>query len=116
MPLPLRRSLVVGLWEADFLLGALRKSAGRGDATYVAGGVYRVVGVCLHALHGHAGTWLINDKGAVASAAVLPGTPAGFAQSVHGILGAIGTTPEELGATLDLTERIVVQVAAVCRS
>ena len=115
MPAALRTALVGGLWEAGFLLGAIRKSARRGDATYVAGCVYRVVGVCLHALHGHAGRWLINDKGAVASAAALPGMPADFAPAVHAILGAVGTTPGELAATLDATQRLVDQVAGICQ-
>jgi hypothetical protein len=115
MPQPLRTSLVAGLWEADFLLGAARKSASRADATYVAGCLYRVVGVCLHALHGHAGIWLINDKGAVASAAALPGVPADFAPNVHRLLGEVGTDPDQLARSLEAAERIVGQVTQVCR-
>ena len=115
MPAALRTSLVAGLWEADFLLGAVAKSGRRADATYVAGCLYRVIGVCLHALHGHAGTWLINDKGAVASAAALPGMPADFAQQTHAILASIGSEPDQIAATLAKSQQLVALGGDMCR-
>ena len=44
------------------------------------------------ALHGHAGHWLINEKGAVASAGRLPEAPASFAERAHDVLAHLGTT------------------------
>lgn len=55
------------------------KAAGRGDAAYVAGCLFRAVGICAHALHRHAGCWLINEKGTVSAAGALPSAPADFA-------------------------------------
>ena len=45
----------------------------------MAGCLFRAVGVACHALHGHAGAWLVNEKGMVAAAGRLPGAPADFA-------------------------------------
>lgn len=67
-PTRLRDALVAGLWEASFTIDIARKAVSRGDTAYVAGCLFRVIEVCAHALHGHAGHWLINEKGAVASA------------------------------------------------
>ncbi len=114
MPAPLRASLLQGLWEADFLLVGARKGARRGDTTYVAGCIYRIVGVALHALHGAAGRWLINDKGAVASADALDITTPGFATRVHAVLAGIGTSPDQLGASLDATAALVAEVRESC--
>lgn len=116
MPGPLRTALVHGLWEAEFLLGGARKAARRGDATYVAGCIYRIVGVALHSLHGHAGRWLINDKGAVASADDLQLSPAGFASRAHAVLGCVGTSAQELEASLDAAAALVAEVKETCAS
>ncbi|MHB1475698.1 MAG: nucleotidyltransferase family protein, partial [Dermatophilaceae bacterium] len=75
-PPRLRDALVAGLWEASFAIDNARKAVTRADTTYMAGCLFRAVEVCAHALHGHAGHWLINEKGAVASAGRLPEAPA----------------------------------------
>ena len=95
-PPALREALVQRLWEADFLLSGATKITGRGDATYVAGCVFRVVGLCAHALCAHTGRWLINEKGAIA-AARLPAAPPGFEDRAHHLLGHLDTTATELG-------------------
>ena len=92
-----RRRWSRGLWEAQsFLLAGARKAARRGDTAYVAGCLFRVVGVCVHALHGRAGRWLVNEKGAVRSAARLPLAPPGLVEKVGLLLGGLGTSPDEL--------------------
>ncbi len=40
----------------------------RADTTYVAGCLFRALELCAHAVHAHAGRWLVNEKGVVASA------------------------------------------------
>lgn len=106
---------VVGLtWEAGFLVDGARKAASRGDSTFVAGCLFRAVGLCAHALHGRAGRWLTHEKGAVASAGRLDVAPPGWASRAHGLLGAVGTTPDELEATVEVAERLVADVVAVC--
>ncbi|MFC0446778.1 nucleotidyltransferase domain-containing protein [Rhodococcus jostii] len=113
-PDPLREALVRRLWEADFVTMLARKAIPRADATYVAGCLFRVVCLCTHALHAHARRWLINEKGAVAAAGALPNAPADFSTRAHAVLGRLGTTPDELTATLTLAEQLVEDTRNAC--
>jgi hypothetical protein len=110
-----RRLAETSVWEAGFAVTIARKAVGRGDAVYVAGCLFRAVGLCAHALHAHARRWLIAEKGAVAAAAALPGAPPAFADRAHGLLGHPGTTPAELAAAVDAAAALVAEVATVCR-
>ena len=47
---------------------------------YVAGCLFRAVGVMAHALHGHARSWVTNEKGLTALTAALPDAPLRFAE------------------------------------
>ncbi|WP_436996043.1 nucleotidyltransferase domain-containing protein [Streptomyces sp. enrichment culture] len=106
-PAPLRDALVANArWEVPFTLGVARKGASRGDAFHVAGCLFRAVGLLVHALHAHAGAWLINRKGAVDEAARLPAAPAGFARRAHALFAAPTTTPQALHATLDAADHL----------
>lgn len=100
-PVALGQALVAGLWEAGFNLANARKAVVRADTAYVAGCLFRVVELCAHALHGRAGRWLVNEKGAVASAGRLPGAPADFATRAHGILAQLGCEPDQLTSAVD---------------
>jgi len=113
-PTALGVSLLNGLWEASFLIENARKAVGRRDTAYVAGCLFRVVGLCAHALHGHAGRWLINEKGAVASTGRLPGSPAGFTARAQGLLGGLGTSANELRAALDAAALLLRDVEHAC--
>jgi predicted nucleotidyltransferase len=70
-PPALGDALINGLWEASFAVELARKAASRSDTAYVAGCLFRALELCAHALYGRDGRWLINEKGAVASAAQL---------------------------------------------
>lgn len=94
-PPALAEALVARLWEAEFAIGLARKGS---DPTYVAGCLFRAVGVICHAVHAREGRWLINEKGMVASA----GLP-------H-LLGAIGSTPAELDRAITGVEELLDQV------
>ncbi|MEV0153676.1 nucleotidyltransferase domain-containing protein [Micromonospora sp. NPDC050686] len=109
-PAALGDALVSGGWEAGFLVDGAAKGAVAGDAAYVAGCLFRAVGVLVQALHGRAGRWLVNEKGMVASAGRLPGAPPGFASRAQALLGAVGRTPEELARTLADARRLVADV------
>ncbi|MGW5672205.1 nucleotidyltransferase domain-containing protein [Micromonospora sp. NPDC003776] len=109
-PPALGAALVAGGWEAGFLLDGAAKGAAAGDAGYVAGCLFRAVGVLVHALHGRAGRWLVNEKGMITAAGRLPGAPTGFASRAHHLLGAVGRTPEELTATLATARGLVAEV------
>ncbi|MDX6365745.1 MAG: hypothetical protein QOK30_821 [Nocardioidaceae bacterium] len=114
-PPALADALVESLWEADFLLAGARKSIHREDCAWVAGCLFRVVLLCAHALHGRAGRWLINEKGAVTSAGQLPISPPQFSDRANHLLGHVGTTTAELANTLDRAEELVSDTRAACR-
>jgi hypothetical protein len=113
-PPALTEALVAGLWEADFLIGGARKGVSRADSAWVAGCLFRAIGVCAHALHGAAGRWLINEKGAVASAAALPGAPHRFRERVDAALARVGGDPLQLTAAVDAIEDLVLETADAC--
>ncbi len=71
-------------------------------------------GLCAHALHGRAGRWLINEKGAVASAGRLHLAPEGFADRAHGLLACLGTSPDHMKSVLAEAAALVAQTSAAC--
>ncbi|NUS12043.1 MAG: nucleotidyltransferase domain-containing protein [Streptomyces sp.] len=112
-PDPLRDALVANArWEAPFILAGARKGAGRGDAFFVAGCLFRAVGLLVHALHADAGEWLVSEKGAVESAGGLPGAPAGFAARVHALFALPDASPAALAAVLDAADALTAEVCA----
>ncbi|MEV6298209.1 nucleotidyltransferase domain-containing protein [Actinoplanes sp. NPDC051861] len=113
-PRPLADALVAGLWEADFLVGIARKAVTRGDSSYIAGCLFRLAGVCAHALHGAAGQWLINEKGAVASAGALPGAPKSFQGRVDAAFAAINNDPLHLTLAIDIAADLVLETTDAC--
>ena len=113
-PPALGRAMVARLWEAGFSVDIARKALGRADTAYVAGCLFRAVGLCAHALHGRAGRWLINEKGAVSAAGLLPGAPPDFTEHAHGVLAALGRGPAELEAAVTAAAALVRRVTAAC--
>jgi len=113
-PPALADALVAGLWEADFLIGNARKAVSRSDTVFVAGCLFRVVGLCAHALHGRAGRWLTHEKGAVTSAGRLGVAPPGWSARAHGLLGTVGTTPDEIAASVDAADALVRETREAC--
>lgn len=106
-PPALSRALSDRLWEADFLLSGARKSMARVDPVWVAGCLFRVVLLCVHALHGHAGRWLINEKGALSSTERLSVTPPEFVDRARDICGRTGTMPSDLARTLESAAELI---------
>lgn len=113
-PDPLAAALVRNLWEADFLIAVAGKATGRGDAAYVAICLSRALLLCAHAIHGHDRRWLVNEKGAVASSCRLPSAPPDFAGRVNGLLGALGTEPGDLAASVAAVGGLVAEVRTRC--
>lgn len=113
-PVALGQALISGLWEADFSLDNARKAVSRADTAYVAGCLFRVVQLCAHALHGQARSWLVNEKGAIASAAHLAGVPAEFASRAHGVLAHLGNRPEQLQHAIDAASNLLTDVRISC--
>jgi hypothetical protein len=71
--------------------------------------------VCAQALHGQAGVWLINEKGAVASAGRLPGAPSDFSERAKTILAHLGVTPGELSAAITSAADLLADTTRACR-
>ncbi|MGY1823956.1 nucleotidyltransferase family protein [Geodermatophilus sp. SYSU D00079] len=113
-PPELGTAMVRRLVEARFCLQVAGKATDRGDTAFVAGCLFRTVGLCAHALHGAAGRWLVNEKGAVAAAALLPGAPADFAVRAHGVLGTLGTRPDELATAVATAAALLTDVERAC--
>ena len=115
-PHRLSEALVVGLWEAGFALEIAHKAVDRADTTYVAGCLFRAVGLCAHALHGRAGRWLINEKGAVAAAGRLPQAPDHFSERAHGVLAHLGRQAPDLEQALTLAADLLAATVTACRT
>lgn len=113
-PPALGKALVDRLWEAGFCLDIARKAVSRADTAYVAGCVFRAVELCAHALHGRAGRWLVNEKGAVAAAGRLPGAPRKFATRAQGVLAHLGSEPDQLAAAIRTAAELLADVEAAC--
>ncbi|QKW18469.1 nucleotidyltransferase domain-containing protein [Kitasatospora sp. NA04385] len=99
-------------WEAPFALANARKGAKRGDAGYVAGCLFRAVGLLVHALHARAGRWVVNEKGAIASAGRLPCAPPEFERRAQELFRFAGTDPVSLAAVLDAADALTAEVLA----
>ncbi|MFI9050821.1 nucleotidyltransferase domain-containing protein [Streptomyces sp. NPDC053427] len=113
-PEALRTSLAGGaVWDAGFSAAMAAKSCGSGDVLHAALCLSRAVGDLVQALHAHHGVWCLNEKGALAAASALPGTPPGFAARATALLGRLGSTAEELKASVAEAERLVEEVRAV---
>ncbi|MFE2020403.1 nucleotidyltransferase domain-containing protein [Streptomyces sp. NPDC059499] len=99
-PEPLRTALVDAAWEAGFSVASARKSAPSGDTLHVALCLSRAFGVLAQSLHAHHRTWCLNEKGALAAAAALPDTPAGFADRVSRALRGLDADAVETAAAV----------------
>ncbi|MEU4475728.1 nucleotidyltransferase domain-containing protein [Micromonospora sp. NPDC023888] len=109
-PPALADALVASGWEAGFLLAGAAKASAGGDSGYVAGCLFRVVGVLAQVLHARASRWLVNEKGMIAAAGRLPGAPPDFAQRAQALLGSVGRSPAELSVTLSAARELVTEV------
>lgn len=115
-PRALADAVVERLWEADFLLGGLSKSVRRADPVWLGGCLFRVVMLCVHAVHSRAGRWLINEKGAVASAEHLATALPNFAAQARALLGHPGDTVAEMARTLDAAQTFLRETRTACET
>ncbi|WP_030591669.1 nucleotidyltransferase domain-containing protein [Streptomyces rimosus] len=116
-PEPLRGALAgTAVWDAGFSVAMAGKSHASADTLHAALCLARAVGDLTQALHAHHRTWLINEKGALAAAAALPGAPPGFEERASALLGGLGCTGPELARSLKAAEELVADVRAVVES
>ncbi|MGI5239033.1 nucleotidyltransferase domain-containing protein [Dactylosporangium sp. CA-139066] len=111
-PPALRDALVAGLWEADFAVRIAGYGASGTDPVYAAGCLFRAAGVLCHALHAHTGEWLLNEKAMVAATGRLACAPAGFAERLNALLGAVGTDREAIAAAVAAMGELTAEVRA----
>lgn len=112
-PPALRDSLVAqARWEAPFTLAVARKGVARGDAFYVAGCLFRAVGLLVQALHAHAGRWTVNEKDAVRGAGELPAAPDDFTARAHALFAVPEASPAALAAALDAADALTAETCA----
>ena len=105
-PDELRAAVLAGArWEVPFILAGARKGVARGDAFYVHGCLFRAVGLLAHAVHARAGRWVLNEKGAVAAAGLLPGAPARFTARAQALFGGA-----DLSRSIDAAEQLASDV------
>jgi Nucleotidyltransferase domain len=114
-PPRLRDALIGGLWEAGFCMDIARKAVSRVDSAYISGCLFRAVVLCAHALHGHAGRWLVNEKGAVTAAGRLPNAPKDFTRRAQAICANVGALKAELHDTLTAAQQLIDDTAQQCR-
>ncbi|MFH9643431.1 nucleotidyltransferase domain-containing protein [Streptomyces albidoflavus] len=107
-PEPLRGALAEAAWEAEFSVASAAKSAPGGDSLHVSLCLARAFGVLTQSLHAHHRRWLLNEKGALAATAALPGTPERFAERVTACLTALDAGAVEEAAGLVREVRAVV--------
>jgi hypothetical protein len=100
-PEPLRTALIANLWQVDFLLDGAQKGAKGMDVAYVALCAATATMFVAHAWHAAADSWVTNEKGVIPNVAHLPIDSGGFAASAAALLGAIGTTTDELLTTIE---------------
>ena len=111
----LGRSLVrVQLWEARFALDTCRNSAARRDAFYVAGCLFRCAACMVQALFALNERCLINEKGAVEAAGLLPLSPEDFGETVQSVLARPGETPQVLEGSVDRLEDLLIAAEELC--
>jgi Nucleotidyltransferase domain len=113
-PPRLRDAVVSGLWEAGFCLENAHKAVSRADSAYVSGCLFRAILLCAHALHAHAGRWVVNEKGAVSAAGQLPESPSDFAGRAHAICAGGSAYGDDLGATLTAAQRLLDETMEAC--
>ncbi|PWD51058.1 hypothetical protein C8046_10765 [Serinibacter arcticus] len=99
-PEALRRSLVESLWQVDLLLDGAQKGARAADTAYVTLSLTTAAMLVAHGWHALADTWVTNEKGVVPGVARLTVDTGGFSTAVAGILGAVGSTSDELQASI----------------
>ncbi len=115
-PPALRKAFRAWLWEADFDIEIATKAVQRADTAYIAGCLFRAMIVCAHVLCAEAGSWVLNEKGAIAQAAALPISPHAFGERAQGLLGRLGTKAMSLEHALGEARTLVSDTrAAVAR-
>jgi predicted nucleotidyltransferase len=96
--------------EAEFCVLVARHSLPRQDVAYLAGCCFRAVACLMQVLFALNGRWLMNEKGAVATAARLPITLPDLAPRVAALFAHLAPDAAQLAATADALASLVADV------
>jgi hypothetical protein len=102
------------LWEARFDLTIAAKAVVRGDATYVAGCLFRALTLGAYALTAHNEVGRTTEKGAIAVAGRCDPAPPDVARRCREVMGTLGTTADDLSQALRVAGAIVDDTEQVC--
>ncbi len=70
--------------------------------------------LCAHALHAHAGRWLVNEKGAVASAGQLACAPEDFTLHAQAVMAHLGDDPAQLRVAITAASTLLDDIRTAC--
>ena len=102
------------LFDARFMLELARKPAARGDVFHVSGCLFRCVAALVQVLYAANERWCLNEKGALAVAALLPVSPVDFGPRAEAVLAAPGAAPEALAASVAAIEALIHDTEQLC--
>jgi hypothetical protein len=95
------------MWEAQFALDTIRKSAARGDVLHVSGSLFRCGATLAQTLYALNERYCINEKGAVREAATFPICPPDWEATIARVLGRPGRNAAELVESIEVMEALV---------
>jgi predicted nucleotidyltransferase len=95
------------LYEASFSITIAEKPADRGDVHQVAGCLFRAICCLVQVLYALNRRYFVNEKGSIAEVESFAIRPPDFGARTGAILGALGTAPEQLRASLERCRSLV---------
>jgi hypothetical protein len=101
------------LWRARFTLDNLAKPAARGETYLVTGGLARAIHCFVQVLYAFNETYYLSEKKLVRHLGSFQIQPEQFLERINSILGAPGTTSQELQEALGRTEVLYQECCAL---
>lgn len=101
------------LWRARFTLDNMRKPAARGEVYMVVGGLARAIHCLVQVLYALNETYYISEKKLARELRAFQIQPHDFLARVNSILGMPGTASAQLQESLERTEALYQEVAAL---
>jgi predicted nucleotidyltransferase len=100
-------------WEVNFSLSVAHKATARGDGSYVAGCCFRAVACLMQTLFALNGQYLMNEKGAVALAAVFPLTVPDLQSRIGDAFASLGSDAVSLDYAVGVLEGVAQECAVL---
>ena len=107
-PPDLKRAIVPSFWwEKDFSIRIAHKSVSRGDVSYAAGCCFRCVACLMQVLFAINEEYLMNEKGAVATANNFKLAPANLKKRVALVFEQLNATPQGIETAIHALQEIL---------